>query len=328
MAEPEKLQKFLNNECIWIRNDRSCTKYVQVYNASTAISPYFKPSLTSGTGGHALNITCMIVKPKKKRPVVTVYINDSLINCCTCELVAIRKINWRKLFLIYFGSMVSHRGNFGVLANNTYPLPPIPDLTKHETIHLGIPITNLESMNTQNFKPVGVCAWFGENVIYQHFMNPDLMLLFPAVTEFPTLARVLCLLSRCENQECVPCHGLKIHAKTYQGFTPNDSDGKCHACPCITSCNALKSGMIPITGNRNLLSLLFDPDHQAAIEQLYLVASPYPVPPSNFVFGVTKRGTQIPANNTHWTLFCFPELHSRVMIYSCQILKRMCLRFY
>ncbi|UNP64489.1 member of UL16 family [Saguinine gammaherpesvirus 1] len=327
------LPRFLNHECIWRLNPAS-SSYIKVYNATTAVSPYFKPIEDPIRGRrHHLNVTVLIMKQKKSAPCITVYVNERLVLSCSSFAVYVRKLpDPRNLFLIFFGKLLRCSSNFRIPKDpSILPIPEHPVIpTKQEFLALcklvDLPITDILDHN--DIKCIGGCTWFWRSMLFQYFIIPDHMMLLPILTDFPSLNRILNLLTRCENQSCVPCYGTHIHVSAWHGYTHQTDIGTSTSCPCILSCGLINGLNANITGNRNLLSLLFDPCVHHQITGLKILHSPNPVKVEDLVVGIKKDGTYEKARSNHWQLFSVSELLSRICIYNCQVLKRICLHSY
>lgn len=328
------LPRFLNHECIWRLNPAS-SSYIKVYNATTAVSPYFKPIEDPIRGRrHHLNVTVLIMKQKKSAPCITVYVNERLVLSCSSFAVYVRKLpDPRNLFLIFFGKLLRCSSNFRIPKDpSILPIPEHPVIpTKQEFLTMcelvDLPIPELSSHD--DIKCIGGCTWFWRSMLFQYFIIPDHMMLLPILTDFPSLNRILNLLTRCENQSCVPCYGTHIHVSAWHGYTSQDDMGTSTSCPCILSCGLISGTNAKITGNRNLLSLLFDPCVHHQITGLKIIPHPItPVKVEDLVVGIKADGTTVKARSNHWQLFSVSELLSRICIYNCQVLKRICLHSY
>nr|CAC84328.1 hypothetical protein [Saimiriine gammaherpesvirus 2] len=322
-----KLRNFLNNECLWIKNV-ACTSFTKVYCATTAVSPFFKPISPQGVPDkHYINVTLIILKPKKSHPYITVYINDLAVDCCSTEILQVKPVPCSHFSLIYFGPLIAPPHNVQIPANLSIKASKKSHLTKNQVIFTS-KVIHPERLpdGYESATLIGACAWYSEGAIFQHFLSTDYMSLCPAFKEFPSLSRILSLLTRCDDLSCVPCYGEKIHVNCQSGYTDSDCDGKSNSCPCITSCTALKKDTVPITGHRNLLSLLFDATIQHNITSIKFFSPQTPTTVNNVFCGVLDTGETVECTCEAWNLLMFSDFISRQMIYNCQIMKRYCLR--
>lgn len=325
----ECLRQFLNRECIW-KLDTASTSYARVYTATTAISPHFKPPKGEKTS-HSLNVTLIAMKPKKTLPFVTVYVNGDLIDCCATDAFFSKKVPGPKcLYLIYVGLLKSPPLQVKIPADIASKTPDVGHSVTRKDIW-----STSKRLDPQNLKSslkhsaitgIGKCAWAVNGILCQYFLSLDYVMLCPAFQACPSLSRIINLITRCQSNSCVACYGEKIHVDVTQGFTSEDSSGSSDSCPCILSCAALRSDYAPITGNKTLLSLIFDPLVSRNIVGIRLFAPQYPVPIQQLFCGVLADGTEVDCCPEPWELLQYSDFFSRLAIYDCQILKRACLR--
>ncbi|AAC95559.1 orf 33 [Ateline gammaherpesvirus 3] len=321
------LRTFLNNECLWIKNKAS-TPFTKVFCATTAVSPFFTPVSPHGTlDKHYINVTLIILKPKKTHPYLTVYINEIAVDCCSTEVLQVKPVPCSPFSLIYFGQLIDPPHNVQIPTNISIKEPKQCHLSKGQVIFTSKVINPSSLPNGyENVIRIGACAWYANGAIFQHFLSTDYMSLCPAFKEFPSLSRILSLLTRCDDQSCVPCYGEKIHVNCQSGYTDSNCDGKSNSCPCIISCSALKSKNVSITGNRNLLSLLFDATLQSSIVSLKFFSPKAPTVVNKVFCGVLETGEMVECTCEAWNLIMFSDFVTRQIICNCQIMKRCCLR--
>ncbi|AAO12335.1 hypothetical protein KM546_gp29 [Porcine lymphotropic herpesvirus 3] len=329
-------RQFLNKECIWVPNEAS-TKHTKIFTCTTAVSPYWKMhghmEPPGGGRNHFINITMMVMKPKNEKTCATFYVNGILLDCVTPEVIFTKKVpRPYNMCLIYFGDLMD---------------PPMPTIIPAElrsfSSELSKNLTMLDLVNTsksirsskdlpsapRSIVPLGKGgAWMVNNNLIHFVVSPDMLMCCPGLPSFPSLTHIINLLTRCENEDCIPCHGAGIHVNVMDGVTEAKSTGKSHHCPCLMPCSARSSDYAPITGNHNLLSLLFDPQHHRNIVGLRFVSNSLTLNIQNIFVGVTLSGDEIMCRKEPWELLRVSALFSRLFIYNCQILKRKCLHSY
>lgn len=331
----EDLRRFLNKECIWKFNPAS-TNYMKIYTSTTAVSPTYKPfsGPLYGRGNeseHSYNVTLIVMKPKKYPAYITIYINGQLMDCCTPEALFMKAVPGAVRFhLIYFGPFKNPSPNVQIPADVAIKAPDCSaTVTRHVIWNTSRHITQQEDMLPSIRKSkvimIGKCAWYAKNSLYQYFLSMDCMAMLPALDAFPSLARILSLLTRCADSSCVPCYGFKIHVCCASGYTSKESPGTSESCPCILSCTALKSDYAPVTGNKNLLSLLFDPVQHMEIVGIKFLSPSFPTRVQDVFCGVKANGEEIVCRSQPWELLQLSSFYTRLAIYDCQVLKRGCL---
>nr|WIV69327.1 hypothetical protein [Bovine gammaherpesvirus 4] len=327
----ELLRNFLNKECVWKLNHAS-SKYIKIYTSTTAISPNYKPPRYMGSKDHFLNVTAIIMKPKGQSPRVTIYINNQPMHCCSIQSVSVLKMHDPKnIYLIYFGKFYAPPPNFQVpLDISTHDKEPQSEITRDDIVNTSTRCTiyDVEDLDETCISCIGKCAWYARGTLFLPFLSIDYMMFCPSLKEFVSLPRFINLLTRCEDKQCVPCYGYKIHVNCCMGYTSGEEDGCSNSCPCILSCTAIQQDYAPITGNRNLLSLLFEPEYQKDIVALKFFSNTRPCSANDIFCGVLENGNEVPCNNTPWELLQISDFYTRLMIYNCQVLKRICIRSY
>lgn len=329
MADVRKsLQTFLNQECVW-KLDLLTTSHLKVFTSTTAVSPVFRPPVP-GKKLYSMNVTMMIMKPKDGSPYITVYVNGEIVGSYIPEALFFKKVPGpTKLYLIYVGKLSPVSPDTKIPAEKASKTPALNgSVTKGDiwsSSRKETPEALYPKLKTMKVTMVGKCAWIFDGALCHYFLSLDYMVCCPAFKEFPSLSRIVNLLTRCPDRNCVPCYGARIHVDCTTGFTPSESEGTSEACPCILSCAALKSSYAPVTGNQNLLSLLFDPVQSKKVVGLNLKAPSYPAPISQVLVGVTAKGEEIECNPDPWELLVYSDFYTRLAIYNCQILKRACL---
>ncbi|ARW78096.1 tegument protein UL16 [Common bottlenose dolphin gammaherpesvirus 1 strain Sarasota] len=327
------LRQFLNKECLWVQ-DKASTNYTKIYKATTALSPNLKLPNADANGQEArcLNVTVILLKPKSSAAYATVYINDKLIDCCVPEVVFMKKIpgQWN-LCLIYFGELRSPPLATAVPCNITLANEGEAPALKQADVW-----TTAEPINTdEELAPLApraailgnYGAWISNSAILQLFVSMDMILCCPAsLPTFPSLTHIVNLLTRCHNQECTMCYGGGVHVNAISGHTKSDDPGTSASCPCVTSCSIKRGEILPVTGNHNLLGLLFDPAHQVDVTALKVLSTEPSTRVSKLFCGLTDGGEEVPCTDANWQLLRHSALVTRILIYNCQTLKRKCLR--
>lgn len=331
----DELRTFLNKECIWKFNPAS-NNYMKIYTSTTAVSPNYKPFRGYAQdrnleAEHSLNVTLLVMKPKNKPAYVTIYINGHLMDCCVPDALFMKAVPGPvKFHLIYFGTFKNPPKNVQIPADVSFKYQDcINTVTRSVIWNTSMHITHTEDLHDSIRKSkvvnIGKCAWYFEGALVQFFLSMDCMSMLPALNAFPSLGRILSLLTRCSDQNCVPCYGYKIHVCCAAGYTAKDYPGTSDSCPCILSCSALKSDYAPVTGNKNLLSLLFDPVVHMDIVGLRFFSPYFPKSVQDVFCGVKANGDEIQCKSQPWELLKMSTFYTRMAIYDCQILKRCCL---
>ncbi|BBB06482.1 hypothetical protein [Rhinolophus gammaherpesvirus 1] len=326
------LRKFLNKECVWKKSSES-TEFMKVYFSTTSISPVFKPTFRKKLGCHAFNVTAILMKPKGCRTCATFYINGFLVETCEPEVIFTRPVPGPLEFcLIYFGPFGNPATNFSIPIEPTISAPQNMKLmTKMEVLDTSIHIhpSEIETIvRGVSFIQVGRCLWYDGECLYTFFLSMDYMMCCPRIEEHQSLSRFINLVSKCDNGDCVPCYGKKIHANVAGGYTDPNSNGRSHTCPCTLSCSSLSRDVVPVTGNKGLLSLLFGPMSHSQVQSLKFFPCLRPKKLSEVMCGVGEDGRHIPVKAEAWIMLKMSAFYSRCAIYECQILKRKCLHSY
>lgn len=321
-----KLRNFLNKECIWIANKGS-NELCKIYTSSTAASPRFKSLEGDVT---VFNTTVIILKPKKRPHYITVYINEKLAACCSPEAVFVKAVPGRYgFYLIYFGpfnppSEDVKIPNEAVVLSQQDVVPSFSDILDMSKNVTG---SSVSAVLGPEYKTVGRCVFLNGVNICQFVVSPDFYPLLPHFDAFPSLGRILNLITRCEDRDCVACFGYGIHANVYNGHTRRASEGSDAICPCVCSCTAVRRGTdAEVTGNRGLLALLFSPDRHQTVVALRFRDSPEQILGiGDLLCGVDVEGREVECSAEIWILLQHSQFLSRVQTYCCQILKRMVL---
>lgn len=329
-----RLREFLNTECIWTPNSSS-TVYTKIYNATTALSPIFRLDHLGIAAGneHHINVVVILLKPKSKCAYATIYINNKLVDCCVPEAVFIKKVPWqRKLFLIYFGKLCDTPQETAVPSNIAGLIPDTSRTLRQLDIwNTAEPLKTDDELDAyiRDNRVVSKCgAWVSGTAILQFFVSMDMVLCCPAsLPTFPSLSNILNLLTRCEDKRCIECYGGKVHVNSLCGHTaPESSCEITTTCPCLVSCGVSDECYMEVTGNKNLLGLLFDPVNQADVVGLRVMSYHPSTKLSNILCGVTSSGKDVPCTDANWQLLAHSAFVTRVFIYNCQNLKEVCLR--
>lgn len=323
-----QLKNFLNQECMWVKNDAASTSYVKVFNCTTSVSPKFLPISAANVDAlnHFINVTLLMLKLKTGMVHLTVYINDRVAACCTATSVHVRHVHWNNMVLIYFGNFLPLPDPVDVPANPAPAIKECNSLTKSDIWETSDVVSSLilkDNAGAPEYQLVGRCVWITPTNIYMFFLSPDFMHCCPSLDAFPSLGCIINRLTRCEDSECVACYGSRIHVCVARGHTLPEDPGNSSTCPCVLSCNALQYGYAPITGHRNLLSLLFDAQIHMTIKGLKFFLTNNPTDSVKNIFcGVTYSGEYVHCKSEMWTLLKISQFFSRYLIYECQILKR------
>nr|BEG23103.1 homolog of EHV2 ORF33 tegument protein UL16 [Macronycteris gammaherpesvirus 1] len=326
----ECLRQFLNKECIWKRHHHA-SRHLKVFISTTAISNVFKPLLHKSVKlepSHAVNVTVILVKPTGGEMCIVVYINNQIFDISTPEVIFTKQVPGSLgLSLIYFGPFRQPDKVFKV---------PAPVHVSSRPVRL---FSNIELFSTSNhhvfdmtspdlpgdFQPIGKGVWFSDGCFYTYFLSMEYMMCCPQMCQTPSLGRILNLLTRCKNSDCVPCYGKHIHANVAGGFTDaqNSDNGVSQTCPCVLSCAFVKSDTAKVTGNKQLLSLLFVPAYRKRVTHLKFLPLPKPHRLSRCIHGLDKNGERLTVSEDGWKVLMLSAFFSRCTLYECQILKRM-----
>lgn len=339
MAAKERrclFRQFLNKECIWVPNSAS-TKHTRIFTCTTAVSPHWKVQNASHhmgpRGTHFINVTMMLMKPKNERPCATFYVNGILVDCCTPEVCFIKKLPPPyNLCLIYFGDLLDPPGITAIPAElHSFSSSFAKNFTMLDIVNTSTPVKSAKDLPAAP-RTVTVLgnggAWMVNKNIVMFVVSPDMMICCPNLPSFPSLTHIINLLTRCDDEACVPCHGAGIHVNVLEGITNSHSDGKSYHCPCLMPCSARQGNFSLITGNKNLLSLLFDPEHHRDIIGIKFLSSGLTLNINSLFCGVTSLGEEVPCKKEPWEILKVSILFSRMFLYNCQILKRKCLHSY
>lgn len=319
-----RLRTFLNKECIWTAN-RGSNDYCRIYTSSTAASPTFRMADQSVS---VFNVTLIILKPKMKPHYITVYLNGQLTACCSPEAVFVKAVPGRYgFYLIYFGPFQLPADDVKIptetaIIDKREIFPTFSDVLDMSKNVTGLSVG--EALGP-NFRRVGRCVFLNGLNICQFVLSPDFCPMLPDIGAFPSLGRMINLLTKCEDEDCVACYGKKIHANVYNGYSHHHADGTDMVCPCVCSCQAVNEEEADITGNRSLLSLLFPPGQQQSVVKLRFRDRKSPATINDILCGLTSGGEEVECVPGIWILLQHSQFLSRVQTYCCQILKRMVL---
>ncbi|AAK95455.1 BGLF2 [Macacine gammaherpesvirus 4] len=329
--ERELLRKFLNKECLWVPSDAS-TNQMKVYTATTAVSAVYMPRIAGAPRTH-MNVTLIVLKPKKKPTYVTVYINGTLAAVARPEVLFTKSVQGpHNLTLMYFGVFSDAEGEAVPVEVRGNPILSSQELTTSHVFATSTAVKTVEELQDltpSEITPLGRGgAWYAEGALYMFFINMDMLMCCPNMPTFPSLTHFINLLTRCENGDCVTCYGSGGHVNVLSGWTADDSPGTSGICPCLLPCSALNNDYVPVTGHRALLGLMFKPEDAPFVVGLRF--SPPKMHPdmSRVLQGVLANGKEVPCTPQPWTLLRFSDFYSRVMLYNCQVLKRQVLHSY
>lgn len=326
MENKDIIQNFLNKECIWVLNKASCTKK-KVLTATTALSPMIKRHVRRSENHEwFLNVTVLILKPKDSLPCVTVFFNGEPVISTQSTVISMQPLlGSPTMFTIYFGTFTDEPH---------FPIPMDPSqidncpctkkLVATDVIQTAT-LTILDDSKTYNL--VAPTAWMEEHTLCEYMLCTDYQMMCPPLSVFPSLARIINLLTKCQNMQCEKCTGYHVHVNVYKGHTSSDEDGCNGYCPCTISCG-LKNGQVPITGNQTLLPLLFDPIVAHTVKTLTISPKSVPSPINDIVCGLTGEGASVPVNAKAWSLVTLSDWHSHIYVISCKKLKKKCLHSY
>ncbi|AIU39558.1 tegument protein UL16 [Equid gammaherpesvirus 5] len=327
-------RKFLNKECVWKKSANS-TPYFKIYVATTAVSPVFKPALGPGRpgGAHAINVTALVMKPKRRRICATFYVNGLLMEACVPEVIFTKRVPGpHGFFLLYFGPFGDPKMPFSIPAEPSVSAPQnMQLLSRMEMLDTSTHIAPGEvesAIEGKNFVTVGKCVWFDGEAFYLYYLSMEYLMCCPTMSEHTTLSRFVTLLTHCDDVKCVPCYGMKIHANVAGGYTDPGSEGCSGTCLCTLSCAALEKDLVPVVSNKSLLSLLFGPMSHQQVTHLKFSPTPKPAKLQDVLSGVTGSGDVVEVKAGAWNLLKMSTFYSRCTMYECQILKRHCLRSY
>ncbi|AAB66402.1 hypothetical protein [Murine herpesvirus strain 4556] len=321
MATKEDIiQTFLNKECIWIVNKASCCRK-KVFTCTTSISPSLKHHFgVPDDGAWCLNVTVLILKPKQSPFSVTVFINGKPILCSNSQLISIQKVSGREhMAVIYFGKFTG---------KSAIPVPMDPTILDPGSDSPHILCSDVMESSTLvdlpvvgSSKQVGYTAWLANNSIYEYMLSTEHQMMCPSLPVFPSLSKILNIMTSCTSPTCKKCAGYRRHCKVCSGYTDATGDGYSPSCPCTTSC-ALKPGdIIPITGHHTLLPLLFDPVNAHSVTRLRITPTSSPQPLDQIITGITESGESVPITLEAWKLVRLSDLYSHLYIISCKALK-------
>nr|WAH70936.1 tegument protein UL16 [Eptesicus fuscus gammaherpesvirus] len=334
------LRRFLNKECMW-RQHPASSSHVKIFLATTAISPSFRPGLRGRERRgeepvqvHFMNVTIIFLKPKNKPAYATVYLNNTLLDCVTPEIVHQTSVPGRHgLFLLFFGDLFDAPPDARVPAHPSLSAAPVPDpslsLSKTD-LWLTSSRVDPDMLNDwadSEFNAVGKVAWYARGSLFIYFLSVDYMVYCPQIPHLPSIGAFLNLLTRCDRGGCVPCFGRGIHVDVTHGHTLPGAEGNSCSCPCVASCATLRDTDAPVRENRSLLGLLFDAEDATAVESLRVHATPRPRNLNEIIAGLTADGSIIIPNANPWVLLRVSHFYSRMLMYNCQVLKRSCLHF-
>lgn len=326
MANREFIQRFLNKECIWIQNKASCSKK-KVLTATTAMSPMVKKSMgLSADYTWFLNVTVLILKPKDSLPCVTVYFNGEPVLCSHSTAISMQPVTGSaNVFTVYFGSFTE---------TPAFPVPMDPSIidtsacsrtpSATEILHASA-LHTVDLSNT--YVTVAPTAWVTGNQLVEYVLCTDYQMMCPPLTVFPSLARILNLLTKCDDGKCKKCAGYRCHVNVYKGHTGVEENGFSARCPCVLSCG-IHDGKVNITGNQTLLPLLFDPVVAHTVKKLVIGNKDVPAAITDIVSGLTETDHPISVNSKAWSLVMHSDWHSHTGVVSCRKIKRRCLHSY
>lgn len=326
------LRAFLNKECVWTRNQAS-SSYSQVYTATTSYSPVFKlprPHRRHRGKYFAFNVAVIVLRPKLAPFYVTIYINDTLLACVRPDSLCVKKIPGRwGLNLIYFGRFSPVDSSAKIPSNVCHPpgYERIPSLSEILDCANNCTGRSLQDVLGPAAVPVGKCLWTNGIQTLEFMLCDQMMMLCPNIPGVPSLGRIINLLTRCTREDCVACYGHGIHAAVYSGHTDPRSPGTSQTCPCILSCSVAAGNHAVITGNRNLLALIFPAEVHMSVRSLRFRNPPNPTSVCDIFCGVNDDGDEVECNQSAWITLAHSQLASRLQIYGCQVLKRVVIRY-
>lgn len=326
------LRSFLNKECVWTRNPAS-SPFSQVYTATTSYSPVFRlprlPHRRNRGKIFAFNVTVIVLRPKQAPFYVTVYLNDALLACVRPDSLCVKQIPGRwGLNLMYFGrfSPVDSSAKIPRDVSSHPGYERVPSLTEILDCADNCTGRSVQEILGPTAIPVGKCLWTNGRQNMEFMLSDQMLMMCPNIPGVPSLGRILNLLTRCERQDCVACYGNAIHAAVYTGYTDPRSMGTSQTCPCILSCSVAVGNHASITGNRNLLALLFPAENHMSVVALRFRNPPNPAGVCDIFCGVNEEGDEIECNPGAWITLVHSPLASRLQMYGCQVLKRVVIR--
>ncbi|QDQ69241.1 tegument UL16 [Colobine gammaherpesvirus 1] len=327
------LRRFLNRECIWVRNPAS-TAHLKIFDACTAVSPVFDPLMVTAQGlsYSAFHVAVAILSHRIMGPCVAVALNGEILKFVLCNCVSIRDVSGRSgVVLIYFGKFSEE----AIGMRFPYiPMPParenVTELTRHEIVHTSSVISRAELPRATaglQFDVINPFVWHGGGSVWLLFLSVDYMVFCPAIQGVPSLARVFTLLTRCYDQDCDYCQGPGGHVNVFKGYCSQHELGRSGACPCLYPCT-LRDGQASVTGNRNFLGLLFDPGLQAQVTVFKVTTHSSPAHVESVLTGVLEDGTLVEPTREPWVLLRMSDYFSRVLLVGCKRIKARALRSY
>ncbi|AAK38231.1 ORF23 [callitrichine gammaherpesvirus 3] len=330
-SEIEKLRQFLNKECLWVLNSAS-NQRLKIYTSTTSVSAAFSPHL-GGRRRTFMNVTMLILKPRDRGLYVTVYINGVLMACARPEALFTREVPGpHKVYLIYLGMFVDVVDEQVPVESIGSPVITNLHLRTSDIYSSSTPVTSIEDLKgikKSDIIPLGRGgAWMVSGILYTFFINMDMMMCCPNIPTFPSLTHFVNLLTRCDDTGCISCYGARVHVNVFSGWTGEESPGTSGTCPCLLPCSAMHSEYVPVTGNKNLLGLIFKPEYVKNIVGLRFKHGSLHPDISNVLSGVLATGEEVDCTPKTWTLLRFSTFYSRVMLYNCQVLKKQCLHSY
>ncbi|AIA62069.1 orf33 [Alcelaphine gammaherpesvirus 2] len=326
------LKHFLNKECIWVKNSAS-TPLIKVYTSTTAKSPLWPgpdPSVP-GTNG-PINLTLQLMKPKDRNLCATFYVNGVFVDACTPTAFYCREVQRYGIYLIFFGDLVDP-DQPAVIPENiaVHKNEPFVQLSILQMVNSATLLKNPDDLprSSTDIVPLGPFGpWMANGSLLQYTINPDLLICCPSIGTLPTMSNIIALLTRCENEDCPFCYGNPNHACVLKGVTLSDQNNGADICPCVAPCSLRYGDMAKITTNSNLLGFLFPPEAQNDIVGIRAKSNNLTLDVQELFCGVTREGEEVPCLQSPWLLFSLSHLVSRLLMYSCENLKKMCLRSY
>lgn len=331
--ELERLRLFLNKECLWVTSPKT-GPWCKIYHATTAISPFYKPQTRchgkEKVKGRCLNVTAIVLKPKRGRPYVTIYINEVLMASCFTEVLFVRAVDGTSFTLIYFGKMSPVKDE-QIPANIDLEKPLTGSISFMDILQTSTPVFTMSEIQFAQRKvtPVGRCgSWAVDGILFTFFIKMDMMLCCPSLPSFPSLSHIITLMTKCKDVGCVPCYGYGMHVNAASGFTPDSHRGCSGRCPCLMPCSGLESDVLPIRTHRNLLGLLFSPEDQKHVVALRIISSALTSDITQIICGQTESGKSVKCMSSTWQLLKLSTFYSRQLTYECTVLKKINLHSY
>ncbi|AAX58068.1 ORF33 [Ovine gammaherpesvirus 2] len=329
-------RQFLNKECLWVRNP-ACGPHAKVYTSTTARSPLWMNQTPGGTraksqSGGPTNLTLILMKPKQSRMFATFYVNGVLADCCAPDVCFVRPVTRYQMYLIYFGELSAMEHSPTIPGNISVHDPEaLRQLSILQVVNASTIVKSSSDLPPapRTIIPLGVCgAWMVNDSLLQYAVHPDMLICCPNIPTFPSLSHVLNLLTKCEDELCPSCCGGGHHAAVMNGVTRSESDSCSTTCPCVRPCSLDHSEVAPVTGHRNILGLLFPPDKLNDVVAIKFYSNNLTLDVQGLFCGVTSSGEEILCNPDPWVLFSLSELLSRMAMYACDNIKKLCLRSY